>query len=147
MITLTDFIHESNKIEGIAHQPTLAELKISTIFLDRITIVINDLVDLVAVFQPEARLRSQPGMSVRIGNYYPEAGGDIVVSKLSHLLKRINEDNITAYEAHTKYENLHPFTDGNGRSGRMLWLWQMGSTGFELPFLHMFYYQTLENIS
>ena len=46
---------------------------------------------------------------------------------------------------HVQYERLHPFTDGNGRSGRALWAWQMmrRREGLALGFLHRFYYQTL----
>ncbi len=54
------------------------------------------------------------------------------------------------YISHVAYENLHPFTDGNGRSGRALWLWQMMhgtmrqvNMARDLGFLHTFYYQTL----
>jgi len=39
--------------------------------------------------------------------------------------------------------------DGNGRTGRAIWAWQMQRLGrdpFALPFLHRFYYQTLEAI-
>ena len=46
-----------------------------------------------------------------------------------------------ACETHVRYELLHPFLDGNGRSGRALWLWLMGQA--PLGFLHTFYYQTL----
>lgn len=49
------------------------------------------------------------------------------------------------WEVHIAYEMLHPFTDGNGRSGRMLWAWQMRN--FPLDFLHTFYYQTLNALS
>jgi hypothetical protein len=35
-----------------------------------------------------------------------------------------------------------PTTDGNGRSGRALWLWCMRGRA-PLGFLHQFYYQTL----
>ncbi len=47
-----------------------------------------------------------------------------------------------------RYELLHPFSVGNGRSGRTLWAWCMlrrGDDPFTLPFLHRFYYQTLEH--
>ena len=50
-----------------------------------------------------------------------------------------------AWQTHNDYENLHPFTDGNGRSGRMLWAWQMRNDDDAMArgFLHTFYYQTL----
>jgi Fic family protein len=51
------------------------------------------------------------------------------------------------YQQHHQYESLHPFTDGNGRSGRTIWAWHMMRVGrdpFALPFLHRFYYQALE---
>jgi len=37
--------------------------------------------------------------------------------------------------------------DGNGRSGRAIWAWQMlgdEQDPFAIPFLHRFYYQTLD---
>ena len=59
---------------------------------------------------------------------------------------------ITISTAHVEYETLHPFTDGNGRSGRALWLW-MKTRGTvldfrqatSLGFLHTFYYEALQN--
>jgi hypothetical protein len=52
------------------------------------------------------------------------------------------------YILHVEYEQLHPFTDGNGRSGRAMWLYAMKKCGrleqgLNLGFLHAFYYQTL----
>jgi|TARA_Y100000310_G_scaffold328181_1_gene395853 hypothetical protein len=56
--------------------------------------------------------------------------------------------NMSIWEAHTKFEGIHPFEDLNGRVGRLLWLWRMieqtsVEEAFELSFLHHFYYQTL----
>ena len=49
-----------------------------------------------------------------------------------------------AYTLHHEYETLHPFTDGNGRSGRVLWLWMLGGIkNTPLGFLHHWYYQSL----
>ena len=55
---------------------------------------------------------------------------------------------ITINATHVEYETLHPFTDCNGRSGRMIWLWQMLKQDrlvAGLSFLHSWYYSSLEN--
>lgn len=49
---------------------------------------------------------------------------------------------MTPWEAHCKYEKIHPFEDLNGRTGRLLWLHKMKGR-MDLSFLHAFYYQTL----
>jgi len=60
---------------------------------------------------------------------------------LENILVLAHYDRTHAFEVHLDYEHLHPFTDGNGRSARMLWAWQMRE--FPLGFLHTFYYQAL----
>ena len=86
------------------------------------------------------------GMDVAVGSYIPPRGGPHVLKKLENLLFSVHHRTISAYKIHLEYESLHPFTDGNGRSGRMLWAWQLGDTAVSLGFLHLFYYQTLSAI-
>lgn len=133
------FITESNKIEGIIRAPSDSEVKEFFRFLYLESVTIKDLVQFVSVYQPDAVLRDKVGMNVRVGRYLPPAGAPGIRKKLQKILDEIG---YSAYQTHCKYESLHPFTDGNGRSGRMLWLYCMG--GFApLGFLHTFYYQTL----
>ncbi len=142
-MTLKEFIRESNRIEGIIREPTEAELTAAELFLGLARIEIADLCNLVSVFQPGAVLRDKPGLNVRVGNHIAPAGGKEIKEQLQNILDHLGR--FGSYKTHLAYEMLHPFTDGNGRSGRMLWAWQMGeTTALQLGFLHRFYYQTLD---
>ncbi len=48
--------------------------------------------------------------------------------------KKVNElkdpEEWDVLEAHLAYEYIHPFNDGNGRSGRLIWLWLRYKFGF-----------------
>jgi hypothetical protein len=82
---------------------------------------------------------------VRVGNHYPPKGGEFIVGHLEDILLVANNGHASPYEVHCRYERLHPFTDGNGRSGRVLWAWQMQKQyGICKGFLHQFYYQALD---
>jgi hypothetical protein len=79
--------------------------------------------------------------------HLPRPGGPWIEIELDELLVRINDRDLDPYAAHLRYEALHPFMDGNGRSGRAIWAWHMQREWrdpFALPFLHRFYYQALD---
>lgn len=143
MNMLYDFIIESNQIEGIKKPAILTEIIAYKKFLALDTITLADLESFVKKIQPGAKLRRKRGMDVRVDNHAAPSGGPAILFELQLLLTRINARNLTAYETHLRYERLHPFMGGNGRSGRALWLWMMGGEA-PLGFLHTFYYQTLQ---
>lgn len=145
-----EFLTESNRIEGITRCITDNEYSATREFLDLETLTIKDICKLVDVFEPGAKLRNKLGMNVRIGDHVPPSGNHHMDGWLDRILESIIEENSiwTPYTTHQKFEFLHPFTDGNGRSGRMIWLWQMGKQGnldyaLKMGFLHAWYYQSL----
>lgn len=142
--TLEDFVRESNRIEGILRDPTPAEVAAHERFLAEPQVSLVALEDLVSVLQPGAKLRATPGMDVRVGAHVPPRGGPYVREMLVCLLSVTVEPGVWAFTRHRHYETLHPFMDGNGRSGRALWLHDMGGIrNTPLGFLHTWYYQSL----
>ena len=148
---LEDFIRESNRIEGIHRAPTEAEIAAHERVMDTSASAFNvkTLEDFVAVVAPGKKLRERSGMNARIGSHIAPRGGPEVLRELKELLDDARRPDADPYKIHCRYETLHPFMDGNGRSGRVLWLWMMIQRGdrteaIGLGFLHNWYYQSLD---
>lgn len=142
------FVIESNRIEGILTPPTLAVIEATASLLCLDAVTIPDLQKFVSACQPGAFLRDEEGMDVRVGKHHPPPGGTDIPVQLQRILDDANSGS-DPYDTHIRYETLHPFIDGNGRSGRVLWAWQMLKLDMwpklKLGFLHAFYYQALDH--
>lgn len=142
----TQKIAESLRIEGITRDPTNAEFAAHESFILLPEIRIADLEDFLKVYAPRARLRDRAGMNVLVDRVYqPTPGGEVVRFQLQTLLNVVNTHRLSPWQAHIEYELIHPFTDGNGPAGRVLWYWQMTVEGEDSSsgFLQEFYRQSL----
>jgi Fic family protein len=75
-------------------------------------------------------------IAVRVGNYTPPPAGD-VSGLMMELLDWWNKGSaklspvISSAILHHRFESIHPFADGNGRTGRALALWELYRRGFD----------------
>jgi Fic family protein len=73
---------------------------------------------------------------VRVGKHVPPPPGE-VRGLMDELLEWWNEEAprwspvVTSAVLHFRFEEIHPFADGNGRTGRMLALWELFRRGFD----------------
>ena len=119
---LRDFVRESNRIENI--KDTIGrDIEAHVRLLALKTVHVPDLEMFVRTITRDHVLRDMVGLDVMIGGHLPPKGGPNLRIQLANLLHTLTSRD--PFHNHLLYEALHPFTDGNGRSGRALWLWQM----------------------
>lgn len=138
---LMEFAKESNRIEGITNaddNERMFEKLEAFLKFKELTAV------RVCSFNEWGVLRRNAGMDVSIGGRSCLPGGDSLKHHFALIIHTLRER--CAFVNHVEFEKLHPFTDGNGRTGRAIWLWQMvrqHNYDLSLGFLHKFYYQVL----
>jgi len=116
--------------------------------------------------QNSAGIRLVPGTTLSNTNgeiiYTPPSGEETIRAKLANLEKFINEDEsldplIKMALMHYQFEAIHPFSDGNGRTGRILLLLYLKMSNLlDIPAIYLSeyiikskteYYRTLRNVT
>ena len=116
--------------------------------------------------QNKSSIRNLPGTTLSNPKgdviYTPPEGEAVIRQKLANLEKFINEDNgidplIKMALMHYQFEAIHPFSDGNGRTGRILLLLYLKASGLlDIPAIYLSeyiiknkteYYRRLRNVT
>lgn len=100
----------------------------------------DDIFELHQILAAEVMDQGEAGryrtIAVRVGNHLPPPLDD-VSGLMFELLEWWNERSvefspvISSAVLHHRFESIHPFADGNGRTGRALALWELYRRGFD----------------
>jgi Fic family protein len=147
IITTNDELYKSlvadRKIENSATKEVLSYKEALWLGLDELKtkpfLTTNLCVKIVqCIKQNNASIRNTPGTTLSNTQgeviYTPPSGEQIIREKLANLEKFINEDEtidplIKMAILHYQFEAIHPFSDGNGRTGRILLLLYLKLSG------------------
>lgn len=104
------------------------------------TIRHEDLFDLHRILAGEVMDQGEAGryrtISVRVGNYVPPDPSEVsgLMFELLDWWNRHSDELspvLSSAILHYRFEAIHPFADGNGRTGRALALWELYRRGFD----------------
>ena len=106
----------------------------------KLRITHEDVLRLHAIMAGEVMDQGEAGryrtMQVRVGTYFPPPPGEVSGLMFHFLEWWSNESHylspvISSAIVHYRFEAIHPFADGNGRTGRALALWELYRRGFD----------------
>lgn len=143
IITTNDDLYQAvvadKKFESLATKEVISYKKAIWLGLESLEkrpfITTNLCLEIVqCIKQNTAGIRTTPGTTLSNINgeviYTPPSGEDVIRDKMANLETFINENDsidplIKMAISHYQFEAIHPFSDGNGRTGRILLLLQL----------------------
>ncbi len=148
---ITDFLDESNKIEGVYDSESLRQAETAWEFLEKQKDLTPDIIlkthkilmlhhkllpnekgyfRRVPVYVGGREGAKYKDIPMKINSWITSVSDTIKASILSAISEeRIQED-------HVYYEEIHPFVDGNGRTGRMFMNWERMQVGLSIKIIY-----------
>lgn len=127
---MAKFLKESYAIEGIHSGVPMQDILTALDFMkdpstsvEKLSGSLCNWIDLV---QPFCTLRTLSTQNVQVGNHRAPTGGGEIRWRFEQLIDATMQSQqeeglvVSVFEVHRRFQNLHPFTDGNGRAGRLL---------------------------
>lgn len=145
-----EFLDHSNRIEDVRSEEALEDAIEAWEYAKSLSeITLKDLFEIHRLLLK----RIDPDIAGRFRTYDIQIGGkikkfrglEVLESQTQEALDLLKEGealplaaqrNGLARRAHVQYEDVHPFPDGNGRSGRILYNWHRAKLGLPLHIIH-----------
>lgn len=133
---LDEFIKESNAIEGVYDMDSFADAKFAMMWLLK-----QKMITIPVILHTHKLLMERQNLETRyVGHFRNQSvwiGGKEILyysiqSSINEWCERMNEVEADPKQLHIEYEKLHPFIDGNGRTGRMFMNWLRVKQGLPL---------------
>lgn len=120
------FLYQSNKIEGVMNTQALHDAIKAYDHLSEYDSLSHENVKETHEVLMENRQPDIAGQyrncQVYIGKEMPPSHFQIK-SMLDTLYEKMPDTAVDAIQLHVEFEKIHPFVDGNGRIGRIIYLW------------------------
>lgn len=123
---IKEYLTESNKIENVYAEQALEDALTAWNYLSNQSELTHDVVKhthnlLLQNKQPDIAGEYRT-VQVYIGNDKPPHHSQIK-PLLTELYNKTPNTAVEALQLHVTFEKIHPFEDGNGRIGRLIYLW------------------------